>query len=87
MYLSNTTLFDGRDMYIVYYIENSYMFRNFTLTIFRLRNEKKNLLSSYTRLMRVLYSGAVRGEVGTRSGMCYVGWVVWVHGFCYCMLF
>jgi len=44
MYLSNTTLFDGRDMYIVYYIENSYMFRNFTLAIFRLRNEKKKLI-------------------------------------------
>jgi hypothetical protein len=22
----------------------------------------------------------IRGEVGTRSRMCYVGWVVWVHG-------
>ena len=27
-----------------------------------------------------VYSGVVRGEVGTRSRMCYVGWVVWVHG-------
>jgi len=26
------------------------------------------------------YSGEVRGEVGTRSHICYVGWVVWVHG-------
>jgi len=60
------------------------MFRQFTLAIFRLRNE--NLVSSYTRLMWVVYSGEVRGEVGMRSGMCYVGWVVWVHGFCYCML-
>ena len=25
-----------------------------------------------------VYSGEVRGEVGTRSHMCYVGWVVWV---------
>ena len=32
-------------------------------------------------------SGEVRGEVGTRSRMCFVGWVVWVHGFCYYMLF
>jgi len=61
------------------------MFRPFTLTIFRLRNEK-NLVSSYTRLMWVVYSGEVRGEVGMRSGMCYVGRVVWVHGFCYYML-
>ena len=36
--------------------------------------------------MWVVYSGEVRGEVGMRSGMCCVGWVVWVHGFCYCML-
>ena len=37
--------------------------------------------------MWAVYCGEVRGEVGTRSRMCYVGWVVWVHGFCYCMLF
>ena len=37
--------------------------------------------------MCVVYSREVRGEVGTSSRMCYVGWVVWVHGFCYCMLF
>jgi len=66
-------------MYRIYYIKNNYMFRPFTLAIFRLRNEK-NLVSSYTRLMWVVYSGEVRGEVGTRSRMCYVGWVVWVHG-------
>ena len=30
MYLSNTTLFDGRDMYIIYYIENN-MFRHLTM--------------------------------------------------------
>ena len=47
----------------------------------------KNLLSSYTRLVCVVYSGEVRGGVGTRPGMCCVGWVVWVQGFCYCMLF
>jgi len=79
MYLCNTTLFDGRDMYGICYIKNNYMFRHFTLVIFRLRNEK-NLVSSYTRLMWVVYSGEVRGEVGTRSGMCYVGWAVWVCG-------
>jgi len=36
--------------------------------------------------MWVVNSGEVRGEVGTRSRMCYVGWVVEVHGFCYYML-
>ena len=64
MYLSNTTLFDGRDMYRIYYIKNNYMFRHLTLAIFRLRN-KKNLVSSYTRLMWAVYSGEVGGEVGT----------------------
>ena len=46
----------------------------------------KNLVSSYTRLVWIVYSWEVRGEVGTRSRMCCVGWVVWVQGFCYYML-
>jgi len=33
-----TQLYDGTDMHRIYYIKNSYMFRNFILTIFRLRN-------------------------------------------------
>jgi len=74
-------------MYSIYYIKNNYMFRHFSLAIFRLINEKKTLVSSYTRLVCVVYSGEVRGEVGTRSRICCVGWVVWVHGFCYCILF
>ena len=36
-----TQLYDGRDMYRIYYIKNNCMFRHFTLVIFRLRNEKK----------------------------------------------
>jgi len=40
MYLSNTSLFDGRDMYRIYYIKNNYMLRHLTLVIFRLRNER-----------------------------------------------
>jgi len=39
------------------------MFRHFTLAIFRLRSGK-NLVSSYTQLMWVVYSGEVRDEVG-----------------------
>jgi len=31
-----TQLYDGRDMYRIYYIKNNYMFRHFTLAIFRL---------------------------------------------------
>jgi len=77
--MSNITLFVGRHMYRVYYIKNNYMFQHLTMAIFRLRKDK-NLVSSYTPLMWAVYSGEVRGEVGTRYRMCYVGWVVWVHG-------
>jgi len=46
----------------------------------------ETLVSSYTRIVWVVYSGDVRGGVGTRSRMCCVGRVEWVHGFC-CILF
>ena len=80
-----TQLYDGSDMYRIYYIKNNYKFRHFTLVIFRLRNEKKKL----SKQLYSTYVGCMQwgGEVGTRSRMCYVGWVVWVHGFCYYMLF
>ena len=45
-----TQIYDGRDIYRIYYIKNSYMFRHFSLAIFRLRNEKKfskQLYSTY----------------------------------------
>jgi len=58
------------------------MFWHLKLVIFRLINEK-NSVSSYTRLIWVVYSGEVGGEVGTRSHMCHGVWEVWVHGFCY----
>ena len=60
------------------------MFRHFSLAIFRLINE--NLSKQLYSLACIVYSGEVRGEVGTRSRMCCVGWVVWVQGFWYCML-
>jgi hypothetical protein len=65
-------------IYRIYYMKINYMFRPLTMAIFRLR--MKNLVSSYTRHMWAVYSGEVRGEVGTRFRMCCVGWVVWVHG-------
>jgi len=37
---SLTQLYEGRDMYRIYYIKNNYMFRPFTMAIIRLRNEK-----------------------------------------------
>jgi len=39
----------------------------------------KNLISSYTRLACIVYSGVVKGEVGTISRMHCVGWVVWEY--------
>ena len=33
-------IFDGRDMYRIYYIKNIHTFRHLTLAILRLRNEK-----------------------------------------------
>jgi len=78
MYLSNTTLFDGRRISSIYYIRYNYMFRRFTMAIFRLY--MKYLVSSCTRLIWAVYSGEVGGEEGTRSRMCHGGWEVWVHG-------
>jgi len=37
VYTCLTQLYDGRDMYRIYYVKNNYMFRHFTLAIFRLR--------------------------------------------------
>ena len=39
VYTCLTQLYNGRDMYTIYYIKNNYMFRHFTLAIFRLRNK------------------------------------------------
>jgi len=78
MYLSNTTLFDDRDVYSIYYISYNYMFRRLTMAILRLY--MKYLVSSYTRLVWAVYSGEVGGEVGTRSRVYHRGWEVWVHG-------
>jgi len=47
MYLSNTTLFDGRDISSTYYIRYNYMFQCLTMAIFWLH--MKYLVSSYTR--------------------------------------
>jgi len=44
------------------------------MAIFRLI--MRNLISSYTRFACVVYSGEVKGEVGTRSRTRCVGWVV-----------
>jgi len=63
---------------IIYYIKNNYMFRSFSLAIFRLINEKISKQLHSTSMGCIQW--VVRGGVGTRSRMCCVGWVVWVHG-------
>jgi len=40
VYTCLTQLYDGRDMYVIYYIKNNYMFQPFSLAIFGLINEK-----------------------------------------------
>ena len=79
MYLSNTTLSDGRDIYSIYYIRYNYMFRHLTMAIFRLY--MKYLVSSYTGLiMGYIQWYSTGGEVGTRSHVCHGGWEVWLLG-------
>ena len=62
--MSNTTIWWNR-VCVIYYIEINYMFRHYSLAIFR--SIMRNLISSYTRFACVVYSGEVKGEVGTRS--------------------
>jgi hypothetical protein len=69
------------DIYIIYYIEINYMFRHFSLAIFRLINAKLSKQLYSTCVYCIQWGG--KSEVGTRSRMCCVGWVVWVHGFWY----
>jgi len=52
-----TQLYAGRDMYRIYYTKNNYMFRHFTLAIFRLRNEKKPSKQLYST-----YVGCIQWE-------------------------
>jgi len=49
MYLFNTTLFDGRGVYSIYFIRYNYIFRHLTMAIFRLY--MKYLVTSYTGLI------------------------------------
>ena len=80
MYLSNTTVFYGRYIYIyiysIYYIRYNYMFRRLTMAIFRLY--MKFLVSSMLFIINlklyqiyyVLYIVELGGEVGRKYRMC-----------------
>jgi len=70
MYLSNTTLVDGRGISSIYYVRYSYMFRRLTVAIFRLF--MKYLVSSYTRLNMGCIQGA--GRSWGRHESSYVSW-------------
>jgi len=75
MYLSNINLFDGGNMYRIYYIRYNFIFRRLTMAIVRLY--MTYLVSSYTRLfMGCIPWYITGGEVGTRSRMCHGVWEV-----------
>jgi len=64
------------EMCIIYYIKINYMFRPFSLAIFRLIIEKLITLSKqlYLTYVSYIYSGEVRCGVGMRSRMlCRLG--------------
>jgi len=80
LYTCLTQLYGGTDMYNLLHKELHVS----ALFIGHLQVDKwETLISSYTRLVWVVYSGEVMGGVGTRSRMCCVGRVLWLHGFCY----
>jgi len=60
VFICLTQLYDGRDMYRIYYIKNNYMFRHFTLAIFRLRNEKKLSKQLYSTYVGCIQWGGKR---------------------------
>ena len=58
-------------MYTIYYIKNNYMFRHFTLAIFRLRNKKNIYLPSYScvRQIHTLQSSLIINTTGMTNLM------------------
>jgi len=85
MYLSNTTLFDGRAIFSIYYISYNYVFQRLTVAIFRLY--MKFLVSSCTRLIM----GCIpwRGRRWGGHEISYVSWRlggVGTWGDCYFIL-
>ena len=72
-------LYDGRDMYRIYYIKN-YMFRYFTLAIFRLRNKKILSKQPYSTYVGCIQWGGKRWSGCEISHvLCRVGGVgTWV---------
>ena len=67
MYLSNTILFDGKDMYRIYYIKKNYMFRHLTMAIFRLKVKtlSKQRCSTYVGCIR--WGGKRKEKINKRN--------------------
>ena len=69
MYLSNTTLFDSRDISSIYYIRFNYMFRRLSIAIFRLY--MKYLVSSCTEFIMCCIQGVPGGMCQISGGVPY----------------
>ena len=81
-----TQLYDSRYMYIIYYIKNNYMFRHFTLDIFRSRNNKLSKQLYWSCVGCIQWGGKRWSGYENLHVLCRVGGVgTW--GFCCCMLF
>ena len=50
-----TQLYDGRDMYRLHYIKNNYIFRHFTLAIFRFISQPEDCQCKMPKHVVVLY--------------------------------
>ena len=86
MYWSNTTLFDVLYIYIIYYIKINYMFRSFTMAIFRLRLIYiynlviyiYNLLYKDQLHVSVFYNGHLQVEIYIYNLVIYI-YVIHTH--------
>jgi hypothetical protein len=82
MFLSNTTLFDGR---CVFTLLPTVQLHVSALDNSHLQVVHESLESSYTRYNMGCVQCGVGGGVGTRSGTCHGGWGgTWDN--CYCVL-
>ena len=60
IYTCLTQLYDDRNIYIIYYIKNTYTFRPSLLAIFRLINKKKRSKQLYSTCVYCIQRGGVR---------------------------
>jgi hypothetical protein len=70
-----TQLYDGIDMYRIYYIKNSYVFRPFALAIIRLRNKRLSKQLCWTYVGCVQWGGKGWSGCEIWHVLCRVGGV------------